>query len=509
MPLNDLSRRSFLTAIGSLPLLSILPHVARADGGMLRVGLSGFTSDFNPFLQIGAPVTTMRLLVHRGLFGYGPDGALRGELAQKWSNDGANRWTVVLRDAWFHDGSPVTSKDVAYTIAHIAAPDTPASMKAQMQAILSVETPDDKTVVLNTSAPVVMLPYWFASNNLPIIRKDSLDQKGGIGAGPFIMGNVERGQSAEFSALDRFYRKGLPAAPGLKCIAYADENLRVAAVEARDVDIIEYVPWQSMDTIAGNNRLVLDATDGPFMYLTFNFTKPPFDNPLVRRAIGHALRREEIVSAVFFGKGSVLDGFPLQKESFYFEANAEHGWAYDPEKARALLKQAGYAQGFSCNLLATAQFGMHKSTAEVIQQQLAEIGILANLNLPDWTTRVTLGTRGQYDMAVQGVGWDNADPDSFSTLCDPSLGNSILRSFGFKSAELTDLCAKGRAEFDEGKRKDIYSRLQGTTIEQAPFISLNWRSQAFAYGKNVAGFKNLPGALTFYSGTVLEQTHLA
>ena len=125
-------------------------------------------------------------------------------------------------------------------------------------------------------------------------------------------------------------------------------------------------------------------------------------------------------------------------------------------------------------------------------------------NLPDWATRVTIGNKGQYDMAMMGDAADSNDPDGVAKAIDGSLTASYTRSFGLKIDKITALLVAGRAEFDTAKRKAIYKELEGLVIEQAPIVGLAWRSQGYAMQKKVSGFKNLPGALTFYSGSTFE-----
>src|SRR3546814_2052030 len=118
---------------------------------------------------------------------------------------------------------------------------------------------------------------------------------------------TERGGALVLEAFDAFYKPGLPKLKGVRAVAYKDENLRVAALQAGDVDLIEYVPWQSMEAISEDPALKLDATDGPFMYLVFNGAKRPFDDARVRKAVAHAVKREDIVKAAFFGRGPGLE----------------------------------------------------------------------------------------------------------------------------------------------------------------------------------------------------------
>jgi peptide/nickel transport system substrate-binding protein len=150
-----------------------------------------------------------------------------------------------------------------------------------------------------------------------------------------------------------------------------------------------------MAAVEADARLKLDVQEGPFMDVLFNGTKPPFNDPRVRRAVAHAIRREDIVKVAFFGRGKPLEGVPIVEGTPWYDDKLAHGWNYDPARAKALLTEAGFANGFQTTLLATAQFGMHKDTAEVVQQHLAEIGIQCELQLPDWSTRVSRGTRGQ------------------------------------------------------------------------------------------------------------------
>jgi peptide/nickel transport system substrate-binding protein len=498
----NVSRRSVLAGAAALPFLRI-PIARAATPGTLTFGLSSYPPNILPWANTGTAAATIKLMIYRGLTGWAPDGSLRAELAESWAPEGTTAWVFKLRDATFQNGEKVTSADVKRTIEQVAGEKSTAYLRAQMQNIDKVETPDDKTVRLVTKEPVATLPLMFANFHMPIISRVS-DAKSPVGAGPFVIKAQERGVSIELEAAPKYYKPGLPKLKAIRAIAYADENLRVAALQAGDVDLIEYVPWQSMEAIGKDAKLTLDAVDGPYMYLIFNATKPPFNDARVRKAVAHAVKRDEVVKAAFYGRGSGLAHLPIPKASEFFNPEHENGWKYDPDLARKLLADAGHANGFTCSFLSTAQYGMHKDSAEVVQQNLAAIGIKAELNLPDWATRVTIGNKGQYDMAMMGDAADSNDPDGVAKAIDGSLTASYTRSFGLKIDKITALLAAGRAEFDTAKRKAIYKELEGLVIEEAPIVGLAWRSQGYAMQKKVAGFKNLPGALTFYSGSTFE-----
>ncbi len=504
---NGLNRRHFLAttlAAGGLGFLGTRAALAQ-EGGTLRFALSAFPPNFEAWTSTGTAAGTIKLLMHRGLLSYGPDGMLRGELAESWEADAEGAWVFKLREAKWHDGSPVTAEDVAWTIAEAANPDNAAFRQGQLAMITAVETPDDRTVRMMTAEPLAVLPGWFAHYHMPILKKgEAKDTQ--IGAGPFMLDTIDRGVSISLKAFDGYYKEGLPKLAGIEAIVYADENLRVAALEAGDIDLAEYVPWQAMNQVEANSALKLDVVDGPFMYLTFNGSRPPFNNPLVRRAAAHAINRADIVAAAFYGRGGSLEHLPIAEGSEFYNAEFANAWNYDPEKAKALLAEAGYPDGFDCTMLSTAQYGMHQSTAEVCQAYLSMIGINVTLDLPEWSSRVQKGNEGQYDLSIMGTTADNNDPDGLVSVVDGSLPDNFVRSFGMPTPEITDLFARGRATFDPAERQAIYRELEQVAIDTAPIVGLAWRAQGYGMKSNLNGFANLPGQLTFYSGITLEET---
>jgi peptide/nickel transport system substrate-binding protein len=198
----------------------------------------------------------------------------------------------------------------------------------------------------------------------------------------------------------------------------------------------------------------------------------------------------------------------MAKDSRFYNEKLANGWNYDPARSKRLLTEAGLGGGFSCTLLSNVTNGMHKSTAEVVQQNLADIGIQVQLALPDWAGFVTLATRGQYEFAVNGTTFDNDDPDGMSSVLDGSLSPAANRSTGMIIPELTTLLAQGRSEFDGAKRKAVYDQVQQIVIDQVPVCFLVSRTQAYGMRKNVQGFRDLPGQLTFHSGYTLEETYV-
>ena len=487
--------------------LAALARPARAEPGVLRYGLSAFPPSLQPWANAGSAAGTVKLLTHRSLVSYDRTGELAPELAESWSSDG-NDWTFRLRPgAMFHNGEPVTADDVKWTIEQVAAERSTAYLRGQFQEIARIEAPDPATIRLTTKTRQVTLPTWFGSYNMAVIWRNSAPADP-VGAGPFTLAAQERGTSLRLEAFGRYYKPGLPKLRAIDMVVYADENLRSAALETGDVDMIEYVPWQSMAAVEATPRLRLDAVEGPFMCVLFNGAKPPFNDPRVRQAIAFGIRRDEIVKAAFFGRGRPLEGVPMIEGTPWFDPALARGWAYDPGRARSLLNAAGFGDGFQTTLLATAQYGMHKDTAQIVQQHLAEIGVRCELQLPDWSTRVARGNRGQYNVAIHGLAADNNDPDGLSPLLDMTLPPAQGRSANLAAPRTAAALARGRAEPDQGARVAIYREMQQAALEEAPLVGLAWRSQGYAMDRRVAGFTNLPGGLSTSSGGMLEETSM-
>ena len=512
---DGLNRRQVLKTGMVAGATALMPgFIGRAKAktpGLVVFGLSSYPPGFKPWENKGTASTTVKVQQYRGLLGYGADGQPRAELAASWKVLAGDKFQFNLRkNAYFHNGEKVTSKDVKATYEAMAAKDSTARLRSRMAAIKMIETPDDNTVIITLNAPDVTFIDIAASPHCGIVSGKALatDPKNFVGAGPYKIVNIERGSRIELEAFDKYYKAGFPKTKKLRFDAFKDENLRVAALEAGDVDIIEYLPWQAMDSVGKNNRLKMDVVNGPFMYVVFNFSKGPFQNPKLRQAVGYAIKREDVIAAAFYGRGNVLGGIPLQESSPFYDTKYQNRWSYDPDKAKSLMREAGHANGFSATLLSTAQYGMHKNTAEVVQQNLAAIGINVKLNLPDWAKRVSIGNQGQYDFAVMGSAGDFNDPDALTKFMDGSLAASYARSYGFKDARISELFAKGRQEANFEKRKVLYAELQQRALDLAPVIPINWRAQGYGYQSYLSGFTNIPGFLTFFSGMVIENIEI-
>lgn len=479
-----------------------------AGHGTVTYALSAYPPNLRPFEYSGAASRTAKLLLFRGLLSFSDSGKIQPELAESWELTDPRTYVFKLREnAKFQNGEPVTAEDVKASFDLIRAEKSTAYLRQAFQAVDNIDVLDPKTVRIVLKEPTPAFAAVLAGQNAPIVFAKKMDNPDAmIGAGPFRLESSEKGVSLTFKARQDFYRPDLPKADTVRLVVYADDSLRVAALNAGDVDIIEYVPWQSMKSLSQTPGVQLQSSLGLYMYVVFNLKQGPFTDPRVRRAVAHAIKREDIVQAAFLGNGKILDGVPLPDGSPYTTPELDHLWPYDPDRAKALLKEAG-AESIQATLLATSTYGFHKDIAEIMQQHLAAVGMNIKLSLPEWGVRITQGNEGRYHLAINGGAPELGDPDDLTALFGAG-SDSYRRSFGLNDPKLNDLLDKGRHESDQEKRVKIYTDLQRAVAEIVPVTFLNYRVQAYAMRDTVKAFKVLPDFLLNQSGMAFDTVYI-
>ena len=183
--------------------------------------------------------------------------------------------------------------------------------------------------------------------------------------------------------------------------------------------------------------------------------------PRVRKAVAHAIKRDEIVKAAFFGRGSTLEHLPITETSDFFNPELKDAWRYDPTLAKKLLAEAGHPNGFTCTFLSTAQYGMHKDTAEVVQQNLAADRHPGGAQPARLGDPRQLGNEGQYDRSQIG-GMRRTATIRTGSPTPRRLAGAVLRAQHRRARpdEIEELLRAGRSEFDRAKRKAIYAEME-------------------------------------------------
>lgn len=204
-----------------------------------------------------------------------------------------------------------------------------------------------------------------------------------------------------------------------------------------------------------------------------------------------------------FGRGQPITGGIIPQSSWAYDGALEGTYTYDPDKAKQLLQEAGYGDGFSAVLLSTSQYGMHQTTAEICQKNLQDIGIDCKVELYDWATVVQKDTEGQYQFRIHGLATDIPDPAFLTTFFQ--TGSRYAKSNGFSDPQIDQWLQEGLATVDQAKRKEIYKQVEQRVLELAPWTFLSWRMQGEAVKQEVQGYEHLPGGIGFLSGITLQE----
>lgn len=484
--------------------------------GTLYFGISGEPTTMDPMMQTGTTFRTVKLGIHRGLLNYDVDGKLSNELAESYEiSPDAQEITFRLRDAKFHDGTTVTGKDVKASLERIIDPDSPASFRNELSIISEIEVIDDRTVKLKLSRPSVSMIHYLALPEASIVPVSWIEAFNAdpnvapIGAGPFKFVTWTRGQEIVTDRFADYYKEGKPYLDSVHYAFYGDENTRVNAIKSGDVDIIDYVPARELETLDADPNIRNERTLGPFMGLQFNTQFEPFSNPLVRQAIAYAVDRDVIINTAFAGIGTPIYGIAIPDGYMGYSAEKAEVFKPDLEKAKGLMAEAGYADGFTARMLSSAQYSFHQNTAIAVQSELAKIGIKLTLDLPDWSSRMAKANAGDYDVMVMGSVGEITDPDWLSNYFYG--GSQLVRNNNspyFDDATMNELLDRGRSTVDQADREKIYSDVVDRAIELSPLVFFMWRDQSYAVRETVKDFTNLPAFLSFLSGYSVENVKI-
>ncbi|MGR3435718.1 MAG: ABC transporter substrate-binding protein [Shimia sp.] len=331
--------------------------------------------------------------VFEGLTRFTADGAVVPALAESWEigEDGLT-YTFTLREGvTFHDGTAMDAEDVKFSLDRIGAEDSTNAQKALYAAIESVEVVDPRTVTVRLSRPNGAMLFNLAWGDAVIVAPESAETlaTAPIGTGPFMFDDWVQGDRIELSAYDGYWG----AAPALEAATFrfiSDPTAAFAAVMAEDVDAFAGFPApENLPQFEADPRfqVLVGNTEGETI-LSTNNRMPPFDDPVVRQALAHAIDRQEIVDGAMFGLGTPIGTHFAPHHPDYVDLTGQT--AHDPEKARRLLAEAGFANGFTTTLKLPPPSYARRG-GEIVAAQLREVGIeteITNLEWAQWLKEV-------------------------------------------------------------------------------------------------------------------------
>jgi len=435
---------------------------------------------------------------YSGLLRFTPDMQVEGDLAERWevSPDGLT-YTFYLRPGLkFADGSPVTPEDWLWSLNRARDPNN-GIWWFTLEAVDSIQA-DEQKVVFKLKEPYVPFIFSPALFNAVVMPKAKVEAAGGwekfmqspIGTGPFVMTKWVKNDEMVLERNPYYWQKGLPVVDKIVLKTIPDDNARVLALQKGDVDAINFVPKNRVAELqADPNIEVLMFPSTMTNYITLNIRNKPLDDKRVRQALSHAIDRNALIKIVNFGIGEPATTFRPRGSLYYNDSLP--GWPYDVEKAKALLAEAGYPNGFTitCQIVSGNESDLQIAT--VVKDMWAKIGVTLNIQQVEpglWTDNYY---KNNFEALINY--WTDDIPDP-SQETNYAVVFKTAESFhtGFRSDEVDQLAAAALKETNPEKRKQMYWRIQEIFNDETPMLPLWHEPFIVAVRSNVKNFLQTP-----------------
>ncbi|HET6771988.1 MAG TPA: ABC transporter substrate-binding protein [Acidimicrobiales bacterium] len=376
--------------------------------------------------------------------------------------------------------------------------------------LAGIEAVDELTVRFTLCNPDVAFPAKVAFSALGIFSAEQLEETGGapidapIGTGPYKLEAWERGSQIVLTANEDYWGDA-PAVPTVVFRWSAESAQRLVELQSGSVDGIDNVGTEDFPTVADDASLQLLERDPlNVFYLGFNVDKPPFDNEMLRQAIGYAIDRDRLIEN-FYPEGSqVADQF-LPPGINMYEEGAE-GFTYDPDRARDLLAQAGFADGVDLGALSyraepRPYLPQPPQVASDIRDQLAQVGITVTLDEQESGAFIDNANTGNLSMYMLGWGADFPDATNF---WDFHFGEGASPQFGTGFPDLHEVLADAGSTTDEDERAELYAEANGLLFQHAQALPIAYGGSAVAFKAEVEGAHASPLSNEQFSAMSLE-----
>lgn len=451
----------------------------------LVYALNTDVQSLDPQIQNDTTSEQVVKMLYNTLLKFEDDGTVVGDLAESWSvSEDKLTWTFNLKQGVkFHNGKELTSADVKATFDRALNAEAGGLRTTEIiKMFTAVEAPDPYTVTITTDGPYGPMESLMCNMSLGIMDADYIEQygldlgtsvEGENGTGPFKVVSWERDQEIVVERFDEYF--GTPAK--LKTVVYTvipEAASRVIALETGEVDVIDKPTNEDLERLEADteNFTVLRKPTISQRLFRFGCNDPIISNTKVRQAIVYAIDRQAIIDALFTGSAYPSTA-PLAPVTFGYSDLGEI--EQDLELAKSLLAEAGYPDGFDTKIVTTERYQNGIELAEIISQQLAEIGINAKIEVWEWSALSASWngiTADEFDQPIfiMGAGPSMRDADGglrgLYTTSETGLND---RNYGFYSnAEVDALIEQGMQETDQQKRVEIYKEAMEILYREDP-----------------------------------------
>lgn len=521
-------RKMMKSIVAATALASLLATSAIAEGpkrgGTLTMALQQNPRHLNPAVQSGTATGQPGTQLFASLLRYDEGWNPEPYLAESWdvSEDGLSVTVNLVKGATFHDGTPITSEDVAFSINTVKENHPFKSMFAPVTA---VETPDANTAIIKLSQPHPALLLAMSSQLLSIIPKhvygDGQDPKthpanseGVIGSGPFKLVEFKRGEHVILERYEGYFEEGLPYLDKIIMRIIPDESTRTIALESGELLLsgFEQNP-RNVVRLKKNDALNVSAKGyaaiGPINWLAFNTKAENVSDPIVRKAIAYAVDRDFINKALNLGTSpAALTG--IHPGSPFYNDTVEP-YNLDLDKANKMLDDAGYAKGDDGMRFAlSVDYGWPgmKPYAEYMKPQLKKIGINVSVrssaDFPTWAKRIS---NWEFDMTMDNVfNWGDPVIGVHRTYSSDNIKAGVIWSNTqqYANARVDELMAKAGATNDPAERKSLYAEFQQIVADELPLYPI-WASPYHTVSSDKVG--NAPDSV-WGTSTPMDKVYL-
>lgn len=495
----------FIVALWAIGL-GVMPGVVWGkDVKVLRIGVGIDPDTLNPLeLTTAIPANICELIYDKFLMP-APDGKLLPNLATAWSvSEDGKVWAVKLRKGIkFTDGAPFNASTIKRAVELIQDPKVRMPLRFIYAPLKSLTVADDYTVQFHLKGPFAPFDQVLSAAMLPISQNATQPYDAGklnrnpVGAGPFKLTEWSRGERIVLERNENYWGKR-PTVGKIIFQIIPETATRVAMLRAGQLDIAySPTPADIPALEADPNITVVRPLSTRMIFMGMNTQKGFTMDKSIRRAFNYAVDKRTITEKILFSVAKPLDA-PLPPSLFGYTP-MENQYEYNPEKAKALLKEADFPKDAVIKMITpTGRYTYDKQIAEAIQAYLKDIGVKAELRTYDWPTYIGITIKPLEETEVElyliGWGWPFFDADPyllgyFSSFVHPPKG---LNATFYKNPEYDKAVGMARAVMDPAKRKALYEKAATMLWEDAAAIWLHVEPYAIAYQSKYKGLKVLP-----------------
>ena len=457
-------------------------------GGSVVYGMTQDLASLDPHVDTDAGTRDVVFNLYEGLVKPTSDGGFIPAVASDYIiSDDAKTYTFTLRDGiTFHDGTPVTIEDVKYSIDRYA--EIQGESSAFSSLVDSVEVQDDKTLVVNLKESYSeFLPMM----TIAIIPQSNEDPAGNpIGTGPFKYVSYTPGQNLELEKYDGYWQEGVPSLDSVEFKFIADVDTAFVELQAGTIDILKYLTSAQAETLGDDYNIVQGSMNLVHaMYL--NSAYEPLSKTEVRQALCYAVDRDAINNFIFGGKSHIIGSHMIPAMSKYYEPEAETVYSYDPEKAKELLADAGYADGFDLEITVPSSYSQHVDSAQIIADELSQVGINVTLNQVEWSTWLQdVYKGGNFQATVIGFDGTLAPSDWLKKYVTDDAKNFMH----YSNTEYDDVFNTAYTTVDDDVKVENYKKAQMILAEDAAAVYIEDPANLVAVSKKFGGYTFYPTA---------------